>query len=122
MVAAKSARFRYRDGGLGPVGGDGMRSNRSSIALQAAEKQAILALGFIAEEPKRLASFLTATGLQADSIRQAAQQPGFLGGVLEHILGDERLLIAFAQSAGIDPAEVARAAAALGGRWESDLP
>ena len=97
-----------------------MRSNR--FALQAAEKQAILALGFIAEEPKRLASFLTATGLRADTIRQAARQPGFLGGVLEHILGDESLLIAFAQSAGIDPAEVARAAAALGGRWERDLP
>jgi hypothetical protein len=101
---------------------DDMRSNRSSLALQAAEKQAILALGFIAEEPKRLASFLTATGLQADAIRQAAQQPGFLSGVLEHILGDESLLIAFAQSAGINPAEVARAAAALGGRWERDLP
>ena len=99
-----------------------MGSNRSSLALQAAEKQAILALGFIAEEPKRLASFLTATGLHADAIRQAAQQPGFLGGVLEHILSDERLVIAFAQSAGIDPAEVARAAAALGGRWERDLP
>ena len=99
-----------------------MRSNRSSTALQAAEKQAILALGFIAEDPKRLASFLMATGLQADAIRQAAQQPGFLGGVLEHILGDESLLIAFAQSAGINPAEVARAAAALGGRWERDLP
>jgi hypothetical protein len=42
--------------------------------------------------------------------------------VLEHILGDENLLIAFAQSAGIDPAEVARASAALGGRWERDLP
>jgi hypothetical protein len=42
--------------------------------------------------------------------------------VLEHILGDENLLIAFAQSAGIDPAEVARASAALDGRWERDLP
>jgi hypothetical protein len=99
-----------------------MGRNRSSIAPEAAEKQAIQALAFIAEEPKRLAPFLTATGLEADGIRQAAQEPGFLAGVLEHILGDENLLIAFAQSAGIDPAEVARASAALGGGWERDLP
>jgi 2-hydroxychromene-2-carboxylate isomerase len=99
-----------------------MRRNRSSIAPEAAEKQAILALAFIAEEPERLASFLTATGLEADAIRQAAQEPGFLAGVLGHILGDENLLIAFAQSAGIDPAEVARASAALGGGCERDLP
>jgi len=99
-----------------------MRGDRSSLAREAAEDQAILALGFLAEEPKRLASFLTATGLRADTVRQAAQQPGFLRGVLEHILSDEGLLIAFAQHAGIDPAEVARAAAALGGGREGDLP
>jgi hypothetical protein len=39
------------------------------------------------------------------------------------MLGDESLLIAFATSAGIDPAEVARARGALGsGRWERDVP
>lgn len=99
-----------------------MRQNRFSITAEAAEEQAILALGFLAEEPKRLARFLAVTGLRADVIRQAAQEPGFLAGVLEHILGDESLLIAFAQGAGIDPAEVARAAAALGGRRERDPP
>jgi len=120
--AVKSVRFGYRDGGEVPAGSDAMGSNRSSLALRAAEQQAILALGFIAGEPKRLASFLTATGLRADAIRQAAQQPSDLNGVREHILGDERLVNTFAQSAGIDPAEVARAAAALGGRGERDLP
>jgi hypothetical protein len=99
-----------------------MRRNRSSISPEAAEKQAIQALAFIAEKPERLAPFLTATGLEANGIRQAAREPGFLAGVLEHILSDENLVIAFAQNAGIDPAEVARASAALGGRWESDLP
>jgi len=42
--------------------------------------------------------------------------------VLEHILADENLLTAFADSAGIDPAEVARAREALGKAWECDLP
>jgi hypothetical protein len=83
---------------------------------------AIEALEFIAEEPQSLSRFLDASGLSADRIRTAAREPGFLAGVLEHMLADERLLIAFAQRAGIDPAEVARAVNALGGRWERDLP
>ena len=82
---------------------------------QAAEMLAVQALGFIAEDPKRLAGFLNATGLDAAAVRQAARQVGFLAGVLEHMLADESLLIAFAASAGIDPAAIARARAALGG-------
>ena len=68
--------------------------------------------------------FLTATGLELAQIRAAAQQDGFLAGVLEHILDNESLLVAFADSAGIDPAEIGRARAALGrgADWERDLP
>jgi len=76
---------------------------------------AIQALGFIAEDPQRLGDFLAATGITAEQIRAVAGGPGFLVGVLEHMLGDESLLLAFAASAGIDPAEVARARGALGG-------
>ena len=83
---------------------------------------AIQALAFIAEEPERLNLFLVSTGIEAAEIRTAAREPGFLAGVLEHMLGDESLLIAFATSAGIDPAEVARARAAMGRRWERDVP
>jgi hypothetical protein len=83
---------------------------------------AIQALAFIAEEAERLDRFLAVTGLERERIREAAREPSFLAGVLEHMLGDERLLIAFSQSAGIDPAEIARASSALGGQWERDLP
>jgi hypothetical protein len=83
---------------------------------------AIQALAFIAEEPDRLGRFLADTGLAREQIREAAKDSGFLAGVLEHMLGDEGLLVAFAQSAGIDPADVARASSALGGGWERDLP
>jgi hypothetical protein len=75
---------------------------------------AIQALTFLAEEPERLGRFLAITGLEAGQIRAAAGEPGFLAGVLEHMLGDESLLIAFAASAGIDPAAVGRARGALG--------
>jgi hypothetical protein len=94
----------------------------SRQSRKAAEMLAIQALGFIAEDPQSLGRFLDVSGLTADQIRTAAHEPGFLAGVLEHMLGDESLLVAFAQSAGIDPADVTRAASALGGRWERDLP
>ena len=73
------------------------------------------ALAFIAEEPERLNGFLSVTGIPLEGIREAASQPGFLAGVLEHMLGDESLLLAFADSAGIDPDDIARARSALGG-------
>jgi hypothetical protein len=91
---------------------------RSSMSQEAAETLAIQALAFLAEEPERLDAFLSVTGVTAESIREAADEPGFLAGVLEHMLGDENLLIAFADSAGIDPAAVARAHNAFGQPWE----
>jgi hypothetical protein len=95
---------------------------RASRPKEAAETLAIQALAFIAEEPDRLAAFLGATGLSSDSIRESANQPHFLLGVLEHMLSDESLLVAFADSAGINPADIARARGAMGSHWERDLP
>jgi hypothetical protein len=95
---------------------------RTLPTRETAEMLAIAALAFIAEEPERLNGFLSVTGIPLEGIREAASQPGFLGGVLEHMLGDETLLLAFADSAGIDPDGIARARSALGGRWERDVP
>jgi hypothetical protein len=81
---------------------------------------AIQAFAFIAEDSDRLHSFLAVTGLAPERMREAAGEPDFLAGVLEHMLADENLLIAFSQSAGIDPADIARASNALGRSWERD--
>jgi hypothetical protein len=93
---------------------------------ETAETLAIQAFGFLAEEPERLGAFLATTGIEPTAIRAAAKQPDFLAGVLEHMLGDEILLIAFADRAGIDPSSVAQArqvlGRALGGNWERDVP
>jgi hypothetical protein len=94
----------------------------SSAAREAAEMLAIQALSFIAEEPERLNGLLNATGLTLDRLRESANAPDFLAGVLEHMLADESLLLAFADSAAIDPADVSRARIALGGSWERDVP
>jgi len=95
---------------------------RPSYSRQTAEMLAVQALAFIAEDDGWLSGFVASTGIAVQSIRDAAREPNFLAGLLEHILADENLLIAFAASAGIDPAEVARARQALGKVWERDLP
>jgi len=89
---------------------------------ETAEMLAVQALAFIAEDDSRLSAFVASTGIAVQSIRAAAREPNFLAGVLEHILSDDTLLIAFAEGAGINPAEVPRARQALGTLWERDLP
>ena len=90
---------------------------------EGARELAIAALGFIAAEPDRLARFLALSGIGPESIRAAARAPGFLAGVLDHVAGDESLLIAFAQERGIAPQDLMAARAALAGPgWEREVP
>jgi hypothetical protein len=95
---------------------------RSPYSPEMAEMLAVQALAFLAEDDSRLSGFIASTGIAAESIRDAAREPNFLAGVLEHILADENLLIAFADNAGVDPADLTRARQALGNEWERDLP
>jgi uncharacterized protein DUF3572 len=99
-----------------------IRSSKDRARRQAAEALAVAALAFLASEPEHLGGFLAATGVGPDQIRNASRDPDFLSGVLDHFSGNESLLIAFAQHQGIDPTEVERARAALGGVWERDMP
>src|SRR5215813_7732287 len=81
----------------------------------AATDVAVAALCFIASEPERLGRFLALTGIGPQSIREAAQEPDFLLGVLDHLAGDESLLIAFAKENGIAPEQVTSARNVLAG-------
>ena len=99
------------------------RSEKPKERQAAAEGLAVAALGFIAAEPERLGRFLALSGIGPDSIRAAAREPQFLAGVLDHIVSDERLLLAFAAENDIDPETVMRARDALAGpHWERDTP
>jgi hypothetical protein len=81
----------------------------------AASELAIAALTFIATDDERLATFLALSGIGPESLRAAARDPDFLLGVLDHVVGDEALLIAFAEHSEIGPADVGRARDALAG-------
>lgn len=86
-----------------------------------AEDMAVAALAFLAAEPDRLTRFLALAGIEGTDIRRAAGEPGFLAAVLDHLMGDETLLLAFAGEQAVKPEAVVRAAHALGaGPWERD--
>ncbi|HLH94677.1 MAG TPA: DUF3572 domain-containing protein [Xanthobacteraceae bacterium] len=92
------------------------RKLAAQTRAEAATEIAVAALSFLAQEPGRLAGFLAATGIGPQSLRAAAHEPGFLLGVLEYLVGDESLLLAFAAERELDPQEVAQAREALDDR------
>ena len=82
---------------------------------------AVQALTYLAGEPEQLARFLALTGIGPQAIRTAATDPQFLAGVLDFVVGDERLLVAFAEHIQMKPEAVLRAQAVLSGApWERD--
>jgi hypothetical protein len=98
-------------------------AKEARINRKIAETLAVQALGFMASDPERLGAFLAATGIGPEMIRKAAADPSFLAGVLDHICGDEALLIAVAEHAGLTPRDVEHAQAVLSGRpWQREAP
>jgi Protein of unknown function (DUF3572) len=79
------------------------------IDLDAAEAIALQGLAFLAEDAARLQRFLMVTGLDPGEIRARAGTAELLAAVLEHLAGDESLLLVFAASRGIAPDDVAPA-------------
>jgi Protein of unknown function (DUF3572) len=87
---------------------DSLKSRQSSN-LESARSLAVDALSFLAADSDRLSRFLELTGLGPDNLRTAAADPAFLGSVLDYLIADEELLVAFAADAGLKPEAVARA-------------
>lgn len=84
-------------------------------ATEAAETLALQALAWIAAEPERLSGLLATTGLWPDELKARAEDPAFLGGVLDYLLNDENLLLAFCGAMEIAPDSPARHRTALPG-------
>ncbi len=73
------------------------------------EGLAIAALLFIAAETETLSRFLELTGIDPSDVRAAAQDKRFLLAVLDFLMADEPLLLAFAASEGLKPETVVAA-------------
>ena len=70
---------------------------------------AIAALSHFATDPRLLDRFFALTGLDPASLREVAGTPAFIAGVLDFVLGDERLVIAVAEAQEIPPEAIAAA-------------
>lgn len=92
------------------------------ITSEEAETLALKALAFLASEPERLEPFLAVTGLGPATLRGAAQEPGFLLGVLDHLCASDSLLLEFAGNLGLNPEIVAQARETLAGPPEAFEP
>ncbi len=89
------------------------RSPRS--AGPAAEEIALRALAFIAQDDDRVARFLALTGLDGAAVRGLIGERGFQLAVLDHLSGDEAMLLAVAPAESLPPEAVGQARRALGG-------
>jgi Protein of unknown function (DUF3572) len=84
-----------------------MTKNRG-VANGRAEAEAlgVSALTYLAGQPDWLGRFLSLAGIGPTSLRGAAADPAFLAGVLDFMLDNEGLLIAFAKEVGVPPGRV----------------
>jgi len=94
-------------------------SDQPHDAPPAAEALIARVLQFFVMDPDRLVRFFNVTGLTADTIRTAANAPGFAASVLDYMLGDEALLQRFAAETGTQPEALQSARAGLEGRGEA---
>jgi len=74
-----------------------------------AEGIALDVLLWILGDEDRLFPFLAATGLDLDAVRAGAKDPAFLAGVLDHVAGNEPVLLACAQALEIKPERIVAA-------------
>ena len=93
----------------------------AGMGVEAAEALALTALGAIAEDEARLSRFMTDTGLDPDDLRQRAGDRDVLVAVLEHVAGDESLLLVVAANAGEKPESIMKALQTLQapGQWSA---
>jgi hypothetical protein len=68
-----------------------------------AETIALQALAFVAKEEELLAKFLTTTGLTPQDLKDHFREPDLLAGVLDAILSDDAVLLAFCNSTSLSP-------------------
>lgn len=84
-------------------------------ARKQAEMLALQALGWIAADDAAFLAFQDATGADAAMIRDSADDPGFLGGVLDFLMQDDSRVTGFCDAQGLAYDAPMQARAALPG-------
>jgi hypothetical protein len=79
------------------------------------ETLALMSLAHIAGDEALFARFFALSGLDQAGLKARAADPAVLGGVLDFVLGDERLVLALAENFGVPPETFVRARRKLPG-------
>lgn len=74
---------------------------------------ALVALAWLLGDSARAERLLSLTGITADNLRAAADEPQMLAEVIRHLEGHEADLIAAADAAGVSPGRLVNARMAL---------
>ena len=82
---------------------------KARLTLEDAESLALQGLTFLASNPERMSRFFALTGIGPGEIRSWTEEPRIQAAVLDHLMGDESLLLVFAAEAGIAPGDAAPA-------------
>lgn len=88
------------------------------MTTEQAETIALQALAFLAKEEKLFAHFFTSSGLTPQDLKDRFREPELLGGVLDAILADDTVLLAFCNTMSISPETLVLARRVLPGASE----
>ena len=80
-----------------------------------AERLAFKALAFLAADAERLGRFLGSTGLGPEELRDKADDPELLAGVLDYLLSNEAMVIEFCRALEVPPGMIGQARGQLPG-------
>ena len=92
-----------------------MKSQKDTLAAEAAEATAVTILGWLAGEPELLSRFLALTGVAPSEVRTAVNDTDFLAGIVDFLMSHEPDLLAFCDATGTKPEAVVHAHAVLSG-------
>jgi len=82
---------------------------------EAAQTLGLEALAFLAADERRLGALLAQAGWTLSDLRAQLSDPVVIGGILDFLLSDERLVVAFCEAYGCAPEAPMRARRALPG-------
>jgi Protein of unknown function (DUF3572) len=87
----------------GPHPRGGMLSGSAAEALGAR------VFAYVTGDPGRLLRFMESSGLSPEALRQAADSPDLVTGLLDHVVADEGLLLACASALDVPPERITQA-------------
>ena len=91
-----------------------------TINARESELIAVKGLQYLAGDEEQLGRFLALSGYDPASLRENANSPEFLAGILEYFMGNEATLLAFCAQYSINPEDIAGAQHRLGGGFNDD--